>query len=299
MSKTLLDSAAAAVDVSKLQAQLQDELQDKLRQARTPLVTEKIDHDGQCYIVKFRQHGQVRHLRSWLASLGCALLFGVWVRPARLRAGGLSHEAQRLRQLRAANLRVPQLVLQTADYLVLEFCGENLTQCLQQAAPDERLRLLERVFDELAQFHRAAQWHGGAQVRNLTLHHGQIYRIDFEEAAGHALPLPVIQAYDVLLTLQSIVDFLPHAADAETETETETAADADLTQGLALLQRYFEQTADAQVAQALARLARATDWLTRFASMLEKQAQQHRDVRRALRLAQLLRAYRLSRMAEG
>jgi tRNA A-37 threonylcarbamoyl transferase component Bud32 len=278
MSETLHDTAATP-DLSTLQAQLQDRLRHVT--AAATLVTEKITHGGQSYIVKFRQPGQVRHVRSWLVSLGCVLLLRLWVRPARLRAGGLAHEAQRLRQLHAAGVQVPQVVLQTADYLVLEFCGENLTRCLQLASPAEKPVLLERVFDALASFHRAGHWHGGAQVRNLTLHDGEIYRIDFEEAAGNALPLAVMQAYDVLLTLQSVVEFLagmPQAAVA---------------QGLALLQRYFEQAPDDAVRQALCRLERVTCWLLTFETMLEKPAQKHRDVRRALLLAQLLRAYRV------
>lgn len=258
---------------------LQTLVQSRLDAAPGNLATEKIHHQGRDFIVKYRRHGQVRHGRSWLISVGCALLFRCFVHPARLRAGDIAYEARRLAYLQQQGVRVPHVVLQTADYLVLEFCGEDLTRRLQGAPADERAALLLRIFDELARFHLAGDWHGGAQVRNLTLHGGQIYRIDFEEAAGDALPLALMQAYDLLLTLQSVVDHLGLDGMAAKD------------EGVALLQRYFQQAPSPAVKQALCRLEKVTGLLLWLAFLLRQQAQKHKDIRRALLLAQLLRQF--------
>lgn len=45
----------------------------------------------------------------------------------------------------------------------------------------------------------------GAQVRNVTLRDGRLWRIDFEENIGGALSLPLAQAYDLYQTLASLV----------------------------------------------------------------------------------------------
>ncbi|SMB24834.1 conserved protein of unknown function [Sterolibacterium denitrificans] len=283
------EAADAAAGNTSL-VSLQTLLQARLNGASGDLATEKISHHGQSYIVKYRRRGYARHVRSWLVSAGCAILFGRFVRPARLRAGDIAHEARRLRQLHGQGVRVPRVFLQTADYLVLEFCGEDLTRRLQTVSPAEKQVLLERVFDELAAFHRGGHWHGGAQVRNLTMsdgRSGQIHRIDFEEAAGEALPLALMQAYDLILTLHSVVDHLVDGSDGTNDTN-------GLAQGLSLLQGYFRQAPSADVAQALRRLARLTDGLLGLEPMLRQQAQKHKDIRRSLALAQLLRAFRLS-----
>lgn len=273
-------AAAGSVDLASLQRLLHA----RVSGATGGLATEKISHHGRNYVVKYRRRGYARHVRSWLVSAGCAVLFRVFVRPARLRAGDIAHEARRLRQLHSQGVRVPRVCLLTEDCLVLDFCGEDLTRRLQAALPDEREILLGRVFDELAAFHRAGHWHGGAQVRNLTLHDGQIHRIDFEEAAGDVLPLALMQAYDLILTLHSVVD---HLADG-------AAGGNGVAQGLLLLQRYFRQAPSGEVMQAVCRLERVTGGLLGLEPMLRQQARKHKDIRRSLMLARLLRAFRLA-----
>lgn len=291
------DAAASRTSDTHL-VSLQTLLQARLNGASGDLATEKISHHGQSYVVKYRRRGYARHVRSWLVSAGCAILFCRFVRPARLRAGDIAHEARRLRQLYGQGVRVPRVFLQTADYLVLEFCGEDLTRRLQAASPAEKRVLLGRVFDELAAFHRGGHWHGGAQVRNLTMsggRSGQIHRIDFEEAAGEALPLALMQAYDLILTLHSVVDHLADGDDGASGTSgtNATGGTNGVAQGLSLLQGYFRQAPSAEVAQALRRLARVTDGLLGLEPMLRRQAQKHKDIRRSLALARLLRAFRL------
>jgi len=229
-------------------------------------------YQAQRYVVKYKQTAAPRYLRSWMASAACAFMFNEWVRPVRLRAGGLGHEAARLHALRKQGLRVPRLVLQTPDFLVMEYCGEDLAQRIKRSQGAERAALLGRVVDELAEFHRAGHWHGGAQLRNLTWHQGQIYRIDFEETAGLSISLELAQAYDILLAFHSLIDYL----------------DGDIALGVALLDRYFQRAPSAKADSALRRLERKVGWWTKLEPLLGGSIRKHKDIRRAFILTRVL-----------
>lgn len=235
-------------------------------------VVESFDHQGNRYFVKHAKRERPRYLRSWFLSLGCALVFGEFVRPARLRSGGLEHEARRLQEWRAQGVRVPRVHFQSGEFLVLEDCGRPLPEVLEAASPAEREAFLERIVAELASFHRAGHWHGGAQIRNLTFARGQIWRIDFEEAAGNALPLPLMQAYDLVLCLHSMLDHL----------------DGDVGQGARLIDAYFRKTRSVKVAGAFSRIGRIAGFLLLFEPWLGAMESRHRDVRRTLQLVRLL-----------
>lgn len=253
------------------------------------LKTERLQLAGRDYIVKYRNLEPVRHGYSWLVSLGCAVFFGVLVRPRRLRAGGLAFEARRLRALAAAGAAVPQLLMETPDYLLLEYCGMDLVSCLQAADSDQRQRWIRRALQLLAEFHRAGLWHGGAQLRNLTVAHevlngsqdeppdesaSRLVRIDFEESAGEVLPLVLIQAYDLLLCLHSASDYLDLASESAQQ----------------LLREYLHCVARPELARILLRLERLTAFLGWLAPHLTERARNRKDMRRSLRLAALLGA---------
>ncbi|MGB6102956.1 MAG: RIO1 family regulatory kinase/ATPase [Pusillimonas sp.] len=227
---------------------------------------------GQRYVVKYQQPSRTRYLRSWMASAACAFLFNEIVRPARLRSGDVGHEATRLRSLRSQGVRVPEVILQTPDCLILEYCGKNLARVIKHAAQSEREALLVRVIDELAEFHRAGHWHGGAQLRNLTLHQGKIYRIDFEEAAGMFMPRELAQAYDVLLTFHSFIDYFG----------------GNIELGSSLLNRYFQRAPSDQVASSLRCLERKLGWWIRLEPLLGGLAHRHKDIRSAFALTRVL-----------
>lgn len=117
---------------------------------------------------------------------------------------GADFEVRRLLALAAAGVRVPPVVLQTPDYFVLAHCGPVVADLLENwtmATWRAELPLLAR---ELGEFHAAGQWHGGAQIKNVTERDGEHYRIDFEEDFGDYLPLPVSQFADLLLFLNSV-----------------------------------------------------------------------------------------------
>jgi len=232
---------------------------------------EIIDFRQEKYVVKYRQAAFPRYVRSWAASLVYALMFNEFVRPARLRAGSIEHEAARLRSLSTQGVRVPNVVLQTPGFLVLEYTGENISDVLAGLRGAERTAMLERVVDELADFHRAGHWHGGAQLRNITLHHDHICRIDFEEAAGAQISLGMMQAFDVVLTFHSAIDYF--------EGDVAWAAD--------LLRRYFQRAPNIEVENIVRKMQRKLGWLLRLAPLLGPLARR-KDLRRTLMLVQVL-----------
>jgi tRNA A-37 threonylcarbamoyl transferase component Bud32 len=117
---------------------------------------------------------------------------------------GMDYEAGRLKRLTADGVRVPRVALLTPEFFVLEHCGAIVEAHLANWPPATWRHELPRLASELGEFHRAGHWHGGTQIKNITLRDGVSYRIDFEEDFGEFLPLPVTQAADLVLFLNSI-----------------------------------------------------------------------------------------------
>ena len=119
-------------------------------------------------------------------------------------AGSMDFEANRLKALAAAGVRVPQVALVTPEFFVLEFCGTVVASLLEKWPTATWRRELSRLARELGEFHQAGHWHGGAQIKNVTLQDDLSYRIDFEENFGEFLPLTAAQTADLVLFLNSI-----------------------------------------------------------------------------------------------
>lgn len=164
--------------------------------------------DGRRYVVKRlaqqeRSRLQIffmRWLVRWLTgrSLPAATL------SLQQQASALDYEARRLQQLAAAGVRVPQVMQVTPEFFILEYCGAVVADQMEKWPVATSRLVLLRLARELAEFHRAGQWHGGAQIKNITLQDDLSYRIDFEENFGDFLPLPATQAADLVVFLNSI-----------------------------------------------------------------------------------------------
>lgn len=128
--------------------------------------------------------------------------------------------------------------------LVLEFVGEDLADLIRNEDDATRLWLTRAAAADLADFHGRGLWHGGAQIRNITLQDGELWRIDFEENIGSTLSRPLAQAYDLFQMLASLVSLrkLPD--------------DVGRTLGKLALDVYFECNPDPEVQARLRRLAR-------------------------------------------
>ncbi|MBV7487038.1 hypothetical protein [Bordetella sp. BOR01] len=184
---------------------------DSVDAAREPSVREVVI-DGVTCVVKRRRSGVLqalgyllRYLRALVLALSCKLFLGEFPRPGVLLRNGLAYEAGRLRRLRQAGCRVPQVWWEEPGLLVLEHVGDDLAGLVRHADPAQRVQWVRALAADLAAFHAGGHWHGGAQIRNITLCDGDLWRIDFEENVGGALSLPLAQAYDLFQLVSSLM----------------------------------------------------------------------------------------------
>lgn len=138
-------------------------------------------------------------LRPWLQR---------WLAPGERAAPAhtgdpLGFELARLQGLAAAGAAVPRVLAVSASAFVLETVGPSLEQLLRDADACQAQALLVRAARDLAAFHGAGHWHGGAQIRNTSLHHGRVTRFDFDREFDALLPLSVLQALDAWLFVMS------------------------------------------------------------------------------------------------
>ncbi|HJD43447.1 MAG TPA: hypothetical protein H9906_00255, partial [Candidatus Paenalcaligenes intestinipullorum] len=98
-----------------------------------------------------------------------------------------------MQQLSTAGIAVPEVYVHTNDFFIMQACGLSLNDLLKQQAEvlsvEEKRKYLRAAVEALIDLHQKKQWHGGAQLRNVTWWKGVVYRIDFEENTGNALPL--------------------------------------------------------------------------------------------------------------
>lgn len=242
-----------------------------------PLVPQKpmrpivLHHDNTPYVVKFARKEPGRKLREISSALFSSLLFKVWINPRQLRLGGIAYEAKRLQALKQHGIAVPEVLLLTPEYLVMTHTGESVQSKLSQTP--KNADLLQAVVDSLVELHTHHQWHGGAQVRNLTVKDQKIYRIDFEENTGNAMPLHLAQAYDVLLCFNSLLHYLKD----------------DLDMGSTLLACYLRKAPNPLVLQALQQVNRHLQRLQRvLLPLMTRKLRQGKDVRRTVFFAQIL-----------
>lgn len=220
----------------------------------------------------------MRYLRAFLLAVGCKITLGEFPRPSVLLRNGLDYEAERLRRLQQAGCRVPEVWWQEPGLVVLEHVGDDLPYLLRRAEDAERMALVKRMADDLAAFHARGFWHGGAQVRNVTLRDdNELWRIDFEENIGGALSLPLAQAYDVFQAVSSVMSLSKFTADQSS------------VMGKLLLDSYFEANADPAVRAALRRMARVVCTTARVLRPVGGKLP-WRDVRVFFRVADTLRS---------
>lgn len=146
----------------------------------------------------------------------------------------LAFEHQRLLALAAAGEQVPQVLSFDGHALVTSDVGTTLDALLYELPQDERLPLMCAAAADLAGFHARGQWHGGAQARNTTWDGRRFARLDFEERLVPALPLDMVQRYDVLQLLLSLARLLEPLGPAAVLAVLRAYAEVDAAQGEAL-----------------------------------------------------------------
>lgn len=152
-------------------------------------------------------------------------------------------EVQRLKALHSAGYRVPEVLAANSKVLVTAHAGVTLGDLLHDEPDDDaRLVWLLEAARDLAAFHRAGQWHGAAQIRNVVrMRDGQLGRIDFETALDGHFPLALLQAFDASLFFSSLartrdVQLLPAVSRAYLADAPESAKIA-LRRGFPLVRR--------------------------------------------------------------
>jgi tRNA A-37 threonylcarbamoyl transferase component Bud32 len=173
------------------------------------------------------RHGMARYRLLGLA----AGLFRLDVLRPVPNPGGeaaIAIEARRLRQLAQAGLRVPVVLAEQADGLLISDLGESgvgaqmMQERLEQAAaagPATLLAAWREGLDAIARVHEAGCYLSQAFARNLVqCPDGVIGYIDFEDDPGETLSLDECQARDWLSYLHSTGALVhasaPHAAGA-------------------------------------------------------------------------------------
>jgi hypothetical protein len=195
------------------------------------------------------RHGSLRY--HVLALIAGVLRLEV-LRPVPNPGGeaAIAIEAERLRQLGAAGLRVPQVLAQQGEGLLISDLGESgrapvvLQERLDQAAavgPAALLATWREGLAAIALVHARRTYLSQAFDRNLVqCPDGTIGYIDFEDDPGATLPLAECQARDWLSYLHStamLVDAAaPHDAAAHWHAALERA-DAEVRDRLALAAR--------------------------------------------------------------
>ncbi len=215
-----------------------------------------VEHGGKRYVAKRIAHrprrlGQALLVR-WLARRVTGQSLPMRALLLSEAASNVDYEAQRLEGLALAGVRVPRIVYHGTGYLLLEHCGTTVASEIEGWSIEACRPELQRLADELGAFHRAGQWHGAAQIKNLTTKDGQTWRIDFEENFGELVPLPAAQALDIVLFLNSI-----SLAGPIGEAETRTLLPD-------LLRAYLAANPDPSVREAL---ARALPWVAGLARL--------------------------------
>lgn len=189
-----------------------------------------------------RSPGRLREAwQSLLLGIAARHLAGAPLRPAALPPGR-DYERRRLQFLLAAGQPVPPVLAWDAELMVLVHAGQDGFKVMRRLPRAERTRLLLRLAAELGDFHAAGHWHGGAQIKNVLIHEDRTCRIDFEEAALERLPLPLAQAYDLILFL----NIIPLAGPLDEAESRELLP--------RLLQAYFAHQPDRAVQQCLERI---------------------------------------------
>ncbi|MGF6148714.1 Uncharacterised protein [Kingella potus] len=141
-------------------------------------------------------------------------LMGMVTRPLRLgvlkpvpNLGGekaVATEANRLRRLAAAGIRVPELLAQQPDALLLgSLPGISLEERIGQEAKDGRLAAWEAGLDAIGEVHAKGQFLSQAFARNIMTDHGRIGFLDFEDDPSEILTLEECQSRDWLCYLHS------------------------------------------------------------------------------------------------
>lgn len=118
----------------------------------------------------------------------------------------LAREARRFVHLRQQGFPVPEVIAATDEWILLGDVGPSVRWEFGRA---DTGAIAGHLFELLASLHAAGYWHGGAQARNFTRDaDGRYAMIDMEVGLPADTPLQTLQARDLFLLLQSLVEWV-------------------------------------------------------------------------------------------
>lgn len=165
-------------------------------------------------------YGPTGRLRGWLNAawnlltqcLGIAVL-----RSPRRYAGAdaKSVERRRLAELKSHGARVPTVIGEGKDTLLLTDLGSTFASQLRQCHDNERRdAMVSRVANALAEVHGRGAYLGQAFPRNITLRGDEVGFIDFEDDPGDIMSVTEAQARDWVMFSAGVAKFYRQRPEA-------------------------------------------------------------------------------------
>ncbi len=119
-------------------------------------------------------------------------------------------EKRRLSELHAGGVRVPEVIAEGPNELLLSDLGPTLAVRLRKASDRQALALLQASVDAIAAAHRTGCYLGQPQARNIAVdEQGRVGFLDFEEDPAEVMSVPLAQCRDWLLFASGTVRHLP------------------------------------------------------------------------------------------
>ena len=187
-------------------------------------------------------------------------------------------EARRLHELAATGIRVPEVLAESAQALLLSDIGETFSSVLARVEQNARLRLITRAASALAHAHAKDSYIGQPLARNITIAaDGRIGFIDFEEDPHEVMSLQQAQVRDWLFFTVGVSRYFEQQEDV-----------------LAAIIADAMRDASPSVQEALVVTAQRLSWVGRLAAFLGGRARRIASAIKALKLTNLVGALLLA-----
>jgi tRNA A-37 threonylcarbamoyl transferase component Bud32 len=147
-------------------------------------------YDGKKLWVKQPERGE-ENFWHHLLSLFSKLLNNNFFRPTVVTdsKASLAYEAKRLKVMKTNGIPVPDVLLESDDYIVLEDTGRVLSDLLNDSSfpLQEKEKIMVQLSSALASMHNKGFYHSRPALRDISYKEGEIYFMDFEENLENTL----------------------------------------------------------------------------------------------------------------
>lgn len=118
----------------------------------------------------------------------------------------LKHEAQKLKHLDSLGVKVPKVLAQSDEFIVLSDCGTPLSLLInrENISFNEKKEVLHKLSTTLANMHNLGIYHSRPALRDIAYKDGEVYFMDFEENLEGILSTKDAITRDGLIYIHSI-----------------------------------------------------------------------------------------------